>query len=89
MYTPSNAYSVKKEIIQDKINNMNSLLIDIATRNYVYYLNPNEYLLGEDGYIKDEYSFDGIHFTSLGTDVFIEYLKEHVGGKMYVKEVCE
>ena len=89
LYTPSNAYLVDKDTLINRVNKMNEVLIDIAKRNFVYYLNINESLVGEDGYIKEEYTFDGIHLTSSGTDVFIEYLRTHVGGSNYVKEICE
>lgn len=87
-YTVLKAYKTATEKIQDKVNAVNTHIKEVAIKNHVYYLNPNDFLLGEDGFIKKEYVFDGIHFNQSGVDVFVSYLKSHVVGDKYVKEIC-
>lgn len=87
-YTVLSAYKTPKEKIKEKVSIINDKIESAAKDNHVYFLNPDDYLLGDDGFIKKEYVFDGIHFNRTGVEVFVEYIKNHVAGEKYVKEIC-
>lgn len=58
----------------------NKWIVEIAKRADVYYLNTQEALTDEEGYLKKEYSTDGCHLTPLGLDVELEYVCTHMVG---------
>lgn len=65
----------------EKIEESNKWILEIAEKNNCFYLATNEVLKDKNGYLIEEYSTDGCHLTPLGLDVQIEYICTHaVGG---------
>jgi len=76
-------YPVKKgynlnEFQQSIINKYNFLILEMANKYDLKYLDVQEVLKGSDGYGKDEYFVDDkFHLTYLGHSVVKEYIKTH------------
>lgn len=63
---------------QDIINKYNFLILEMADKYGLKYLDVQEALKGTDGYGKDEYFVDDkFHLTSLGHSTVKEYIKKH------------
>lgn len=63
---------------QERINQLNNKLAQLAYNEGVYFINLNEALAGDDGYLREEYSgYDGIHMLAPGYDAWIDYLVTH------------
>ncbi len=61
----------------EKVNERNELLSEIAYNEHVYFLDLNEVFTGEDGCLPTEDSFDGIHIRSQAMYKWVDYLKTH------------
>lgn len=76
-------YPIKKgdninEFKQDIINKYNFLILEMADKHKLKYLDVQEVLKGDDGYGKDEYFVDDkFHLTPLGHSIVKEYIKTH------------
>lgn len=76
-------YPVKKgdnrgNIQQNLINKYNFLILEMADKHGLKYLDVQEVLKGNDGYGKEEYFVDDKwHLTLLGHSVVKEYIKTH------------
>lgn len=69
-------------ISNDTIREGNKWIVEIAKRAQVYYLNTQEVLTDDTGYLIEEYSTDGCHLTPLGLDIELEYICTHmIGGE--------
>ena len=68
-------------LANDTIREGNKWIIEIAKRAEVYYLNTQEVLTDEEGYLIEEYSTDGCHLTPLGLDIELEYICTHMIGE--------
>ena len=68
-------------ITNDQIRKGNQWIVEIAKRAGVYYLNTQEVLTDDAGYLIQEYSTDGCHLTPLGLDVTLEYICTHMIGE--------
>lgn len=88
-YNVSKSYQMKKDELIEKVAQLNEAIFEVAKNRYVYFLNLNDVFLGEDGFVDKTYVRDGIHFTKEGAQLFKEYLKTHVAGDYYVKEICD
>ena len=63
---------------QEKINKFNFLILEMAYKHNLKYLDVQEVLKGPDGYGKEEYFVDDkFHFTYLGHSIAKEYIKTH------------
>lgn len=69
--------SSDQEINNDKINEYNQIIAEIAEEKGVYYLDIASALKGEDGCLPDEASNDGMHFTPEYYLKWFAYLKTH------------
>jgi lysophospholipase L1-like esterase len=56
---------VDKEKTNEKVATLNGLLRDYAKRNGVEYIDLNS-VLGKDGYLATEYTYDGVHLSAKG-----------------------
>ena len=66
------------EFQQDIINKCNFLILEMADKYGLKYLDVQEVLKGDDGYGKDEYfEDDKFHLTPLGHSTVKEYIKTH------------
>lgn len=64
---------------QDVINKFNFLILEMANKHGLKYLDVQEALKGDDGYGKEEYFVDDkFHLTLLGHNTVKEYIKTHV-----------
>ena len=76
-------------MIKESIDKDNQLLKQMCIDNKVLYLDLNQVLLDEDGYIKDDLTNDGIHLNAKGSKIMEDYIDTHVYRKeKYVKEAC-
>ncbi|MCR5747727.1 MAG: hypothetical protein K6G03_08460 [Lachnospiraceae bacterium] len=61
----------------DRINERNERIKEIAENEHVYYLDLNEVFTDENGCLPAEDSFDGIHIRSQSMYKWVDYLKTH------------
>ncbi len=59
------------------INEKNALLERLANDDYIYYLNINEVLVDENGYLNADYTSDGIHLGGSSLSIWEDYLYSH------------
>ncbi len=89
-YHPDYISNLPEPALSEHLLDLNTTLIDLAIRNHVYYLNPDNGMNDEEGTIIDDYVADGLHFTYEGTQAFKDYIATHVVRRdVYVKEICE
>ena len=65
----------------ENIAEFNELLLDMAQEKDVYYLDLNEVLADEEGYLPEDASFDGVHLKPDYCKLWLEYLKTHTAGE--------
>lgn len=88
-YHPDKITDLPEPQLSEHLQNLNSGLISLAETNAMFYLDTDNGL-DEDGTIKDDYVWDGLHFNPTGAHAFEDYIATHVVQKeRYVKEVCE
>lgn len=62
----------------ERINLLNSRLAQLAYEEGYYFVNISEALVGDDGYLREEYSgADGVHLHPDGYRAWVEYLITH------------
>jgi len=61
----------------DNINARNWEIAHIADGKSIFYLDVNPAVCDEDGFLRKDYSNDGIHLRSDCYDILIDYLKAH------------
>ncbi len=89
-YHPDNISGLPEPQLSEHLTDLNTTLQDIAVRNHIFYLNPDEALDDEQGTVIDDYVWDGLHFNVPGARAFEEFLGTHtVRRDDYVKEICE
>lgn len=77
IYPVCDYYEIKS-ISMEKINSANVWIVELAKGKEVYYLNTISALIGENGYLKNEYcNGDGIHISKAGFSVILDYIKTH------------
>jgi len=47
-----------------EINKLNKLLSDYAKKNSIEYIDLNSFIAGKDGYLKPEFTWDGVHYKA-------------------------
>lgn len=62
----------------DVISSINKELKDLAEEKNITYINIYSLLEDDDGYLKSEYTTDGLHITSAGYKVITEELKKYI-----------
>lgn len=55
----------------------NTALMQMCITENVYYLDMYSTFAGSNGYILDEYTRDGVHLSTAGYSLFVEYLRTH------------
>lgn len=89
LYTCQKTTALTHDIIKDKIDEDNALLKKMCLDNKIFYLDLNNVLLGEDGYLNNDLTNDGIHLNKSGTYIMEDYIDTHVYRReKYVKEAC-
>lgn len=82
--------NVNRDLTNEKINAFNDLLLELAQKEQVYYLNVAEDFRDSQGNLPEEASpVDGIHFTVAYYQKWIEYLRYHTVEGMSVPEASE
>lgn len=62
----------------EQITALNNRLAQLAYEEGVYFLDLNEPLAGDDGYLREEFGgYDGIHMTAEGYAAWVDYLVTH------------
>ncbi len=62
---------------KDNVNKMNGMLVDMVKEEEVNYLQLNEFLTDDDGFLFADASTDGIHLGPTYCKKWLEYLKTH------------
>ncbi len=89
-YHPDSITGLEEPDLSEHLQWINSRLISLAQKNYVYYLDTDNGLDDETGKIRAEYVSDGLHFSPEGAHAFEDYIATHtVRSETYVKEVCD
>lgn len=89
-YHPDSISGLEEPDLSEHLQWINTRLINLAEKNYIYYLDTDNGLDDENGTIRDEYVADGLHFTPEGAHAFEDYIATHiVRSENYVKEVCD
>lgn len=68
-------------IKNNKINEYNSLIKEMAEEKSVYYLNVQEVIVNENGILPNDAATDGIHLNKKYCEKWFEYLKNHTIGE--------
>ncbi len=89
-YHPLEISGLSDEQLNEHLKMENDGLIRIAESEHVYYLNPDEALAGDNGKVREDIVWDGLHLNETGSQMFADYIATHAARKeVYVKEVCE
>lgn len=64
-------------ISNERIDELNDLLYEIAKRRGFYYMAANEALKGKSNALDSKYSGDGLHFNDAAYAVLLEYIRTH------------
>lgn len=73
-------------ITNEAIAEYNASISDMAQQKQVFFLEPPQTLLGEDGEALDEYSSDGVHFKKEGYKLWLEHLLTHTASQYLLPE---
>lgn len=90
-YYPRELNNMSLEDLKAAVEEENNRIKNIARKNKVFFLNPNDSsLLSEDGILKEDLTWDGVHLSVDGAKILADYIKTHVYMEdRYVKEICE
>ncbi|HKM04226.1 MAG TPA: GDSL-type esterase/lipase family protein [Lachnospiraceae bacterium] len=64
-------------INNESIVNRNQLLSTLANHSNIFYLDANEALCDENGFLIDEYTFDGVHLRAANFKPWKDYILDH------------
>lgn len=78
--TKEAAAKSKYGVTNEAIVRNNALLLDLAKKKGVYYVNVYEIFAGEDGALDPSLSSDGIHLGKEGIKMQMDYLRAHTVG---------
>lgn len=89
-YIPFGVSDISEEDLKEHIQKQNEKMIDIAQRNRLYLLDVSSDMVDENGTIKKELVWDGLHFNLDGAKAYANTIQTHVVRKdAYVSEICE
>jgi hypothetical protein len=77
VYPPLMEEVAKELITPEKILEFNHKLAILAEDEGVYMVNPAEAVQDENGWLDEEWSFDGVHFGPTATEIWDTYLEYH------------
>ena len=78
IYPVARSYAQQDSINNTKIQQANQWIVQIAKANNLPYLNTYSVLVGEDGYLPENYqNGDGMHFNEVGFARVMDYVKSH------------
>jgi hypothetical protein len=64
-------------ITNSSINEKNGLIQNIANNRDIFYLNVNEVLVDENGFLNADYTSDGVHLGGGSLSLWENYLRDH------------
>lgn len=64
-------------ITNQKIDELNAGLYQLAQDKGLYYLATDEAMKGEDGKLRMEYTTDGLHYNEAGSRAILDYVQTH------------
>ena len=90
-YYPRKMSNISTADLKVAVDEENKRIAEVCKKYRVFYLDPNDSpLIGDDGLLKDELTWDGVHLNEEGAKVFAEFIKTHVyKEEKYVQEICE
>ncbi len=78
IYPVAASYQYQSDINNDKIRAANGWVERVAGDTGVRFLNSFEAIVGEDGYLPEQYqNGDGIHLNTAGFNIILDYIKTH------------
>ncbi|MCF0116209.1 MAG: hypothetical protein HUJ56_12740, partial [Erysipelotrichaceae bacterium] len=91
LYTPEFTYGLNTQQCLYYSQEWNSKLRQLCQEERVFFLDLDEVVANEEGYLKADYHRgDGVHFNPEGARLASDYIREHVAWRdIYVKEICE
>lgn len=78
--------SAKQEAKGSYVNNTriaayNEVLQELAAEKGCFYVNVAEAVVDEDGFLRADWNFDGVHLNVAGCQAWLEYLRTHAVGE--------
>lgn len=91
LYTPEHTYGLNTYQAMALTAEWNEALKQLCADERVFFLDLDEVVANDQGYLKDEFQRgDGVHFSPAGARMASDYIREHVAWRdIYVKEICE
>lgn len=89
-YYPQSLADIDEDRLKYNIDTINADMTQIAVKYHLYLLDIDASMKDENGKIRDDLVWDGLHFNQTGAQAYADYIATHVARKDdYVKEVCE
>lgn len=89
-YHPRAVSGLDADQLTNQLNMLNGKMQEIANNEHVYFYDTNDDLLDDQGLVREELVWDGLHFNQQGSQLFADEIAKHVVRKEdYVKKVCE
>ncbi len=89
-YQPRSLANIDDASLRQHVEEQNTRLKQIAEEKRIYYIDISDEMTDDNGLVKDELVWDGLHFNIDGAKQFADYLGRHVVREdNYVKEICE
>jgi ATP-dependent Clp protease adapter protein ClpS len=89
-YYPQELADIDNNTLKQKVDDENSYLVKIAEKYHVYLLDIDKSMKDENGKVRADLVWDGLHLNQTGGQAYADYIATHVVRKDdYVKEICE
>lgn len=89
-YYPQTLADIDEATLKQNIDTVNTNLKNIAVKHHLYLLDIDPTMKDENGKVRDDLVWDGLHFNEAGGQAYADYISTHVVRKDdYVKEICE
>ena len=90
-YYPRSMNGMSTESLINAVKEENKRIINVAKKHRVLFLDLNDSkLIGDDGLLKEELTWDGVHLSTDGAKILADYISTHVfREERYVQEICE
>ena len=89
-YMPREVSGLSTEQMKEKVGQLNRAIEEIAKEKHLYYMNADSVLTDEEGLVRSDYVWDGLHLNTDGTKAITKYIRTHiVREEEYVKEICD
>lgn len=90
-YYPRKMNNISTADLKAAVEEENNRIKEICKKHKIFFIDPNDSpLIADDGLLKDELTWDGVHFNEAGAQMFADFIKTHVyKEEKYVQEICE